>query len=51
LTRCVGSAAQFFIAETNLPPVTKGRFMKTLEKYTAFDMAIALSAYDALVLD
>jgi hypothetical protein len=28
-----------------------GRFMKTLDKYTAFDMAIALSAYDALVLD
>jgi len=25
--------------------------MKTLDKYTAFDMAIALSAYDALVLD
>jgi len=39
------------IAETDLPPVTKGRFMKTLDKYTAFDMAIALSAYDALVLD
>jgi len=25
--------------------------MKTLDKYTAFDMAIARSAYDALVLD
>ena len=39
------------IAEAPLPPITKGRFIKMLDKYTAFDMAIALSAYNAVLVD
>jgi len=39
------------IAEAALPPITKGRFIKTLDKFAAFDMALALSTYDAVVLD
>jgi hypothetical protein len=39
------------IAETALPPITKGRLIKTLDKFAAFDMALALSTYDAEVVD
>ena len=39
------------IAETALPPITKGRLIKSLDKFVAFDMALALSTYDAVVLD
>jgi hypothetical protein len=39
------------IADAALPPITKGRFIKTLDKFAAFDMALALSTYDAVVLD
>jgi hypothetical protein len=39
------------IAKTALPPITKGRLIKSLDKFVAFDMALALSTYDAVVLD
>jgi len=39
------------IAKAPLPPITKGRFMKALDKYVAFDMALALSAYNVVVVD
>ncbi len=39
------------IAEAALPPITKGRLIRTLDKFAAFDMAVALSTYDAVVLD
>lgn len=39
------------IVNTAIPPITKGRLIKTLDKFAAFDMAVALSAYDAVVLD
>jgi hypothetical protein len=39
------------VAEAEMPPVNKGRLMKALDKFTALDMALALSAYDAVVLD
>jgi truncated hemoglobin YjbI len=39
------------IADAALPPITKGRFIKALDKFAAFDMALALSTYDAAVLD
>ena len=31
--------------------VTKGQLVKTLEKYIAIDMALALSTYDAVIVD
>jgi hypothetical protein len=39
------------IAEAPLPPITKGRFIKMLDKFTAFDMAVAMSAYNAVLVD
>jgi truncated hemoglobin YjbI len=39
------------IAEAALPPITKGRLIKTLDKFAALDMAVAMSTYDAIVLD
>ncbi len=39
------------VVEAPLPPITKGRLIKTLDKFAAFDMALALSTYDAAVLD
>lgn len=39
------------IADTPLPPLQKGRLIKALDKYIAFDMAVALSTYDAAVVD
>jgi hypothetical protein len=39
------------IAESPLPPITKGRFIKMLDKYTVFNMAIAMSAYNAVLVD
>ena len=39
------------VVEAPLPPITKGRLIKTLDKFAAYDMALALSTYDAAVLD
>ena len=39
------------IAEAALPPITKGRLIKTLDKFAAFDMALAMSTYEAFVVD
>lgn len=39
------------ILKSDLHVVTKGQFVKTLDKYIAVDMALALSAYDAVILD
>ena len=39
------------IIDSQLPPITKGRMVKALEKYVAFDMALALSTYSAAVVD
>ena len=39
------------IIDSQLPPITKGRMVKALEKYVAFDMALALSTYGATVVD
>ena len=39
------------ILKSDLHVVTKGQFVKTLDKYIAIDMALALSAYDAVILD
>lgn len=39
------------VAEAPLPPIQKGRLLKALDKYVAFDMALALSTYDAVVVD
>lgn len=38
------------ILRSGFSPVTKGRLIMTLEKYIAIDMAVALSAFDAVVL-
>lgn len=38
------------IMSSDYGPVTKRKLLKTLEKYIAADMALALSAYDAVVL-
>lgn len=39
------------ILRSNLPVATKGQLVKTLDKYIAIDMALALSTYDAVILD
>jgi hypothetical protein len=39
------------LAKSALPPIQKGRLLKTLDKYVAFDMALALSTYGAVVFD
>jgi len=39
------------LADAPLPPIKKGRLIKALDKYVAFDMAIALSTYDAVLVD
>jgi len=39
------------IIRSDLPAVTKGHLVKVLDKYVAIDMALALSSYDAAVLD
>ena len=39
------------LADATLPPVKKGRLIKALDKYVAFDMALALSTYDAVLVD
>jgi hypothetical protein len=39
------------IIKSNFPAVTKGQLVKTLDKYIAIDMALALSTYDAVILD
>jgi hypothetical protein len=39
------------LAEAALPPIRKGRLLKTLDKYVAFDMALALSTYEAVLLE
>jgi hypothetical protein len=39
------------LADTALPPIKKGRLIKALDKYIAFDMALALSTYSAALLD
>lgn len=39
------------IIDSPMPPIKKGRFIKALEKYVAFDMALALSTYSATVFD
>ena len=39
------------LADASLPPIRKGRLLKALDKYIAFDMALALSAYSAAVVD
>lgn len=39
------------IIRSDLPVVTKGQLVKTLDKYIAIDMALALSTYDAVILD
>jgi hypothetical protein len=38
------------IMNADIDPATQRRLLKTLEKYIAIDMALALSAYDAVVL-
>jgi hypothetical protein len=39
------------IIDSALPPIKKGRLVKTLGKYIAFDVALALSPYQAELLD
>lgn len=39
------------IIRSDLHVITKGQLVKTLDKYIAVDMALALSAYDAVILD
>ncbi|AXK83085.1 hypothetical protein DW352_22735 [Pseudolabrys taiwanensis] len=39
------------IIKSDLHVVTKGQLVKTLDKYIAIDMSLALSAYDAVILD
>lgn len=39
------------IIRSDLHAVTKGQLVKTLDKYIAVDMALAMSAYDAVILD
>jgi hypothetical protein len=39
------------IIRSDLHVVTKGQMVKTLDKYIAVDMALALSAYNAVILD
>jgi hypothetical protein len=39
------------IIDSQMPPIKKGRLVKALEKYIAFDMALALSTYGAVVFD
>lgn len=39
------------IIRSEFSAVTKGQLVKTLEKYIAIDMALALSTYDAVLLD
>lgn len=39
------------IIKSDLPAVTKGQLVKTLDKYIAIDMALALSTYDAVIVD
>jgi len=39
------------LADAPLPPIKKGRLIKALDKYVAFDMALALSTYDAVLVD
>jgi hypothetical protein len=39
------------IIDSQMPPIKKGRLIKALDKYVAFDMALALSTYNAIVFD
>jgi hypothetical protein len=39
------------IVHTDLPTLTKGHLIRALDKYVAFDMALALSSYDAAIID
>jgi len=39
------------IVQANLPVLTKGLLIKTLDKYVAFDMAQALTIYEAAIVD
>jgi len=39
------------IIKSDLHVVTKGQLVKTLDKYIAVDMSLALSAYNAVILD
>jgi hypothetical protein len=39
------------IIDNQMPPIKKGRLVKALKKYIAFDMALALSTYGATVFD
>lgn len=39
------------ILKSRLPVESKGRMIKTLDKYIAIDMALALGTYDTVVLD
>lgn len=39
------------IIRSDLPAVTKGQLVKTLDKYVAIDVALAMSAYDAIIVD
>jgi len=39
------------IVRAALPVLTKGLLIKTLDKYVALDMALALSVYEAAVID
>lgn len=39
------------IVRSDLPVLTKGLLIKTLDKYVALDMALALSTYDAALLE
>ena len=39
------------IVRSDLSVLTKGLLIKTLDKYVALDMALALSTFDAAILD
>lgn len=39
------------IVHANLATLTKGHLIRALDKYVAFDMALALSTYDAAIVD
>jgi len=39
------------IVRSELPVLAKGRLIRTLYKYVALDMALALATYDAAILD
>ena len=39
------------IVDAELPAMRKGGLIKTLDKYVAFDMALAMSTYNAVVID